>query len=219
MRGAAFSLLFLTLVTGCARTSATVKEDPKYRLLIFKPSRANKHYPLLLVLHGTGQTPQNYFKIWKKEAIHRKVMVLAPAIENLDLEKFYELIEEIARQYPVDHEKVLLAGISSGALVARWLLVKRPAFWKGAILVASPTGEPWAETVDVKNFPPILFVHGGKDNQFKLSEIAQQVEILKKRGVDTTLFSYPGAGHEQRPEWSRRIFDWLEARLDYSTTR
>ena len=70
-----------------------------------------------------------------------------------------------------------------------------------------------------RDFAPVVFVHGGKDNQFKLSEISQQAEILKKRGVDTTLFSYPDAGHEQRPEWSRRIFDWIEAQLSYSTTR
>ena len=207
-----FLLFFFLLANGCTRASATVEENPQYDLLTFKPSKGDERFPLLLALHGTGQTNRNYFEIWRGEAERRKVMVLAPAIESLDLEALYQLVEEVARRYPVDRQKILLAGVSSGALVARWLLLKRPAFWERVIFVASPTGEHWAETVDGKGFPPLLFVHGGQDKQFKLEEIIQQVEVLKSEGVETTLFSYPNAGHEQRPEWSRRIFDWIEAR-------
>ena len=208
-------LLSLLLASGCARPSLLEGEAKGfgYQLLTFEPAKADQRFPLLLVLHGTGETSRHYFELWEKEAKRRKVIVVAPAIQELNLDNFYLLVEEIARKYPVDRERILLAGVSSGALVARWLLNKRPSFWRGVILVASPTGEHWAEAADVAGFPPLLFVHGGRDPQFKLEEIAQQAEVLKERGVKTTLFSYPDAGHEQRPEWSRRIFDWMEARL------
>ncbi len=150
-------------------------------------------------------------EVWKKTAQERGVMLLLPAYEEAgDLEPFYELADFITEKYPVEAKRRFLAGISAGALYARWTLFARPTFWRGAIFIAGPSVENWPETADLRGVPPILFVHGEKDPQGKVAGIVKYVRALKQRGVKARLLKYPSAGHEHRPEWNPEIFDWLE---------
>ncbi len=142
-------------------------------------------------------------------------MLLAPTQtqgyrnEPSDLEEFYQRVEEAARRHPVDRKRVFLMGTSSGALMARWLAVHRPSYWRGVILIASPTAESWTSRVEGSGFPPVLFVHGEKDDQFPIKEIRRHVEILKEKGIDAELFSDPKEGHTQSSRWNRTIFNWI----------
>ena len=195
-----------------------------YHLSHFEVAGRGEKFFLLLALHGRGGNGGEYLKIWKAEADRRRIMILAPTEvprERTEYKKFvqqfYDLVESIAREYPVDRKRIYVAGVSSGALTARWLAVERPALWKGVILVASPSHERWTSEVKPKNFPPVLFVHGAKDEQFPLQEIIEHVKILKGKGVVVDLLEYPEAGHEQRPEWTSEIFNWVEKKTrDYS---
>lgn len=192
-------LLCALLASGCARFGGR-----------------DEHFPLLLALHGTGGSAGEYIEIWRAEAQRRKIILLVPAIRRAyenkseDLKAFYQLVERALRRHAVDKKRIYIAGASSGSLVARWLIESRPSFWRAAVLVASPADERWARETDLGGLPPLLFVHGEKDEQFPIESIRRQVAILKNRGFDAELLSYPDAGHEQRPEWSRRILTWLE---------
>ena len=155
-------------------------------------------------------------RILKKEADRRGVILLAPTRtkgyrnEPSELEEFYQLVEGVTRHHSIDRERVFLAGTSSGALIARWLVVNRPSFWRGVILIASPAAESWTSRVEPFGFPPVLFVHGEKDKQFPIEEIRRHVDILKEKGVDAELLSDPQEGHTQSPRWNKIIFDWIK---------
>ena len=188
-----------------------------YHLTHFEVAGRGEKFPLLLALHGRGGTGEEYLKIWKAEADPRRIMILAPTEVPRErteyqefLQQFYDLVRSVTREYPVDRKRIYLAGVSSGALTARWLAVERPSFWSRVILVASPSHERWTSEVRPKNFPPVLFVHGARDEQFPLQEIVEHVKTLKEKGVAADLLEYPNAGHEQRPEWTREILDWIE---------
>ena len=182
-----------------------------YHLLVLKPEKAGDRFPLLVVLHGRNGNGRDYLEVWRKEAERRRFMVLAPnRDQSYRDEVFYSLVKEVLKRYPVEKKKTYLAGLSAGALVARWFLIARPSFWRGVVLIASPTGDQWTAEADVSRFPPVLFVHGEKDNQFPVQKIAGHVETLKDRGVRTDLIRDPEGGHEHRPEWNEGIFDWLE---------
>ena len=221
-RDAFLALLIYLLGSGCnslqhnqlekspSRLYAGEFQEIPYQLLTFEPQNRDERFALVFALHGTGMNGKQYLEIWKKEAARRRVMVLAPTIEILNLEKFYALVDEISRQYPVDQKKIFLAGVSSGALLARWMLTKRPDFWKGVIFVASPTEEWWAGSVDLGGYPPILYVHGGRDKQFEINKIQHFVDYLKSKGVDTEFFPDAKAGHEHKSEWNSKIFQWIQ---------
>ncbi len=182
----------------------------RYHLLVYPVAKKNQKFPMILALHGTGDKGQNYLEVWKEEAEKRQVMVLCPDLDMVDVDTFYRLVEEVGKKYPVDKKKLYLAGVSSGALIARWILLSRPFAWKAAVLIASPGKEPWTSKVDTIRLPPILFVHGGKDPQFDIEEIQKHVDTLKRRGGRVWFFRYPNAGHEHRQEWNPVIFDWIK---------
>jgi len=193
-----FSLFALFFLVSCTRFST------------------QKERPLLLALHGAGQTGEDEIRILQKEADKRGVILLAPTRtkgyrdEPSELEEFYQWVEETARRQPIDRKRIFLTGTSSGALIARWLAVNRPSFWRGIILIASPTAESWTSQLKPAGFPPVLFVHGEKDEQFPISEIRRHVEILREKGVDVELLSDPKEGHTQSPRWNKALFDWIE---------
>lgn len=239
-RGAAFLLLFLSLPSlgGCrdrpnsqsgARDSFVVektfqikfsdsphdKETVPYCLLAFRPPTPEERYPLLFIWHGNKDTALPYLEIWRPEAERRKWMVLAPdrslalRSETHEMAIFDELLKEIERRYPVDQEKIFVAGTSTGALVAQWALLHYPSVVKGAIFVTAADYRRLSSEDHLGILPPVLFVHGEKDQLFE--SILSEVSLLKNRGIRATLLRYPGAGHEHRPEWNGKIFDWIEA--------
>ncbi|MBI2167687.1 MAG: prolyl oligopeptidase family serine peptidase [Candidatus Omnitrophica bacterium] len=182
-----------------------------YYLLVLKPVKARERFPLLVALHGRNGNGRDYLEVWRKEAEKRRFMVLAPNRDQpYSNEVFYGLVKEALKHYSAEKKKMYLAGVSAGALVGRWFLIARPAFWRGAVLIASPTGDQWTTEADVSRFPPVLFVHGEKDGQFPVQKIAGHVETLKSRGVRSELIQEAEGGHEHRPEWNEEIFDWIE---------
>ena len=177
-----------------------------------------------MVFHGRGGSGGEYLKFWKEEADHRGVMILAPDRipyrGRVSARPELFLVEEILRQYPIDKSRVDLAGVSSGALMSKWLMWDRPSLWRAVILVASPPLGKWGGDLRKRHYPAILLVHGRKDHQFPFEEVARDVEFLKTKGMKIEILDYPFAGHDQRPEWSRDIFDWLEkATGDYSSMK
>lgn len=189
-------------------------ESLGYSLTVF-PSPGEKRFPLLLVLHGREGTGREYLELWKGEAGRRNVMVLSPTRRRGyhndfgDLKEFYELVDKIVEKYPVDKERIYLAGTSAGSLIAQWLVENRPSYWRGVILISSPSNGSWISKMDFRS-PALLFVHGARDPQSQVEEIRQEIEILKKKDIKVSLLIYPNGGHEQRPEWSREIFNWIE---------
>ena len=142
-------------------------------------------------------------------------MLLAPTRkakpgERIEPERIDTMTQTLIKRYPVDRTRLYLAGISSGARFAGKLLLLNPARWQAAILIASPPFDKNFDLTQRHNLPPLLFVHGMKDNQFPFKGVEQGIEKLRQNGTRADLLSFKDAGHEQRPEWSKEIFDWIE---------
>lgn len=188
-----------------------------YSLLVIKPEKPGEKFPLIVTLHANGSSGWEYIATWEEEAKKRRMMVVAPTLnlttgknDELDLRPLYWLVRRISVRFPVDRNRIFIAGVSAGGLVARWMVIKRPFLWKGVIFIASPD-DPWPSHTEVKDFPSILFVHGAYDDQFKLEKIIQNVDILKQKGADVEPLQYPEGKHEHNEEWNKDIFNWIEA--------
>ena len=187
-----------------------------YWLLSCREKTAGKKVPLLFIFHGTGGNGRAYLETWKKEAESRQWMVLSPDLDYAygeqfaKLEDYTKLLEEVVRQYPVDNRKIYLGSVSSGALIARRLFITEPAMWAGMILVASPNAERWTKGLDGKKYPPVLFVHGRKDEQFDYEVTVHNVQFMKSLGFDVSLIDWPDGAHEHKEEWNQAIFDWMD---------
>jgi predicted esterase len=198
-------LVLLFFGVGCTRLQE--------HSIAFPLENQHEGSPLLVVFHGAGQTPTQYLEVWQEEARRRGFMVLAPKMKNLNITNFDKLLNRVARRYQVDQNRIVLAGVSAGALVAREFLAAQPKRWKTVIFIAAPDKEYWLEKTNVEGFPPILFVHGEQDPQFKIVGVARQVELLRQKGIEVGFIRHPSGVHEHRPEWNGEIFDWIDSQL------
>ena len=188
-----------------------------YVLLTIEPEVPDRKYPLILILHGTGDRGELYLgKYWIDEAVKNRFMILAPTWKHPyqnhpeELKDFYDLTNLIMQTYPVNKKQIFVAGISSGALIARWLIENDPHFWKGGILLAYGPPEGWSERVDAKEFPPLFWKIGEQDEQLNLSRLVESVILLRDRDKVKIQFEMdPAAGHEHKTEWNEGIFKWL----------
>lgn len=214
-------LIFLAAVlSSCAswsQISYKTHQEVDYALLRIPPRSPAEKFPLIVAFHGSGGSGVDYIETWADEAERHRAMVLAPTWDypeeerELGREHFHAVVEQVIRDYPVDRDRIYLAGVSAGALIAQWLAEENPRSWRGLVLIAYSPSTDWAERVDLGDFPAMLFVFGGKDSQYSEAELSRSVLALSKRGANARLFLDPEGAHEHRPEWNHRIFDWLEA--------
>jgi poly(3-hydroxybutyrate) depolymerase len=221
----------MTLISmGCAHNLPWYRTGPKmihkqfsgaegrgfdYWLLTQKEPGPEK-IPLVVVFHGAGQNGQTYLAVWNDEAVKRRYMILAPnfyysgdrAIVSVD--DLNKLLKRVLEKYSVDRERIYLAGISAGGIVARRMYADAPQNWAGMVLVATPYDEKWMDKLDGKKCPPVLCVHGGHDEQIDYAEAVKSAELMRNLGFNVTLLDWPEGKHEHRPEWNAAIFDWME---------
>lgn len=167
--------------------------------------------PLIVALPGRGVPALDYVRQLETEARKRNFIVLSfnyLSLPKLDL--VYPMIERLAFRYPLRNERVVFVGSSAGALIGHHLIVGNPAYWTAAVFVASPPFDTEIQDKMMRGFPPILFVHGGRDDQFDVRKMRTTVKASKKRGAKISLVTHSRAGHEHRPEWDEEIFNWIE---------
>jgi poly(3-hydroxybutyrate) depolymerase len=187
-------------------------QEIEYAFLKQKPSYDGERFPLIVALHGRGDAGWSYLDVWRDEAEKARFMVLAPTWDTgeLPLRNLFGLIDQVVKKYPVDPDRIYLAGCSAGALKARWYLLEDPSKWSGVILISSPTEQWGVDVKDGSRFPEILFVHGEQDPQMPYKKIVSNLEILKEKGVKTTLIAYSDGGHDHQPPWTKDIMAWLQ---------
>jgi poly(3-hydroxybutyrate) depolymerase len=222
----------LLLCSGCARFSGpgdfhkdksfisipqpAGQEKLSYEILHY-PGSEEKKFPLLYILHGSGMNGSRYLKQWEKESVKHEFLVVAPLRSRgyrndpENLRGLYLILEKILAEYPVDSDRVYLAGVSSGALIARWMMLEKPQLWKGVILIANEPYEDWMSGLDKASpLPPILFVHGEMDDSYPFLRVRDNLKKLREKGAKVSLLADPKAGHEHREEWNEQIFEWIQ---------
>ena len=196
------------------------KSVMRYHLLTFPDAEPSVNFRLIFVHHPAGESAEHYLQNWQPAAVRNQTMLLVPqregeyGVESPGLKTFADLIADIIVHYPVDRRRIYVAGASAGALIGTWLVQRDPSFWRGAIFVAgfgfedSLVGVPIDEG-KFKSYPRILYVHGWHDTE-TFKSVLDGIEMLLDRGVNVQLYDYENAGHEHRPEWNKRIFEWIQ---------
>ncbi len=186
----------------------------RYRLLHFLNPKENEKFPLLMLLHGDGESGEDYIGRWKGIATKHRLMLAAPNIDRLvqggakDVGEYTELIRSLMNQYPIDPDRVYILGMSSGSIVERWIVQDQPKFWKKAVSVGTQTYEWWMKGKDLSGLPPFLFIHGEQDNP-QSSSIEQYVGWIRESHGKADLVIASNTGHEYKSEWNEMILDWL----------
>jgi predicted peptidase len=188
--------------------------------LLYEPETRGRSLPLMLFLHGAGETGRDLDLVKKHGPPKVAPRIPLPFFRVISpqnppgsswvqlLDDLRALLEDAFERYPVDRTRVYLTGLSMGGYGSWYLASAYPELF--AALVPICGGGDTSEACALKDIPTWAF-HGEKDDVVPPSESIEMVEALKACGGDARLTLYPDLGHNS---WTRaynnmELYAWL----------
>lgn len=202
--------------------------DAKYIVFVPPTYKAEKEYPVILFLHGSGSTGDDGEKQAKggiAKAIRDKkenfpFIVVMPqahkkgwAAGGSEGKRAIAILEEVQQHYKTDKKRVYLTGLSMGGFGTWSLAAAHPERW-AAIAPICGGGNP-ATAVKFKDVPCWCF-HGDADPTVSVEKSREMIKALKDAGGSPRYDEYPGVNHNS---WDRayanaELYSWF---LKHST--
>ncbi len=183
---------------------------------------ADKKWPLILFLHGSGERGSDVNDVKKhgppkiveqdpKSELATQFIVVSPqcpAGRWWKSDDLNYLLDDIAAKYHVDSDRVYLTGLSMGGF-GTWDLAANYPDRFAAIVPVCGGGRP--EQIRRIKHLPIWVFHGDADPAVPVARSDEMVEALKKVNADVKYTRYEGVGHDC---WTRtyanpELYTWL----------
>lgn len=208
----------------CVFTDATGKEA-KYVLFVPHDYKGDKDYPLILFLHGKGQTGDDGKKqatggiaqAMKKNEKSFPFIVIFPQSQKgswqatgQDAQRALAILAEVQKKYKVDARRIALTGLSMGGFGTWSLAAAHPDKWC-AIVPICGGGNP-KSAAKIKDLPCWCF-HGDADDVVPVKGSRDMIDALKKAGGNPKYDEYPGVKHNSwtKAYATKELYDWLLA--------
>jgi predicted peptidase len=192
----------------------------KLGYLLFLPEgydQSDKRWPLILFLHGAGETGSDLAMVKKHgppKIVEKKkdfpFIVVSPQAprRGWNPSALNALLDEVEAKYKVDPDRVYLTGLSMGGF-GTWALAAAHPERFAAIVPICGGGRP-ADAQRLKNLPVWVF-HGAKDRTVPPARSQAMVDALKEAGAEVKFTLYPNAGHDS---WTAtynnpELYKWL----------
>jgi predicted esterase len=205
--------------TGEASVSGLVKlglESKRDAILYLPPSKAESTLPLLVLLHGAGQSADEMFRYLGSAHHEAGVAVLAPNSRERtwdalsggfgpDIESLNRALERVFETVAVDTTRIAVGGFSDGAtyaislgLINGDLFSHVVGFSPGFVVDGVPQGKP-----------RFFISHGTRDRILPINRCSRRiVSDLRAQGYDVTFREFD-ADHEIPPDVAREGLRWL----------
>lgn len=128
------------------------------------------------------------------------------------LRAFFEAAKEV---YPIDPDRVVLAGFSQGGAMAYEWALSEPKSFAGLIALSTWLPEPLASAVGEKpgqDELPVLVLHGTTDEMVSIEMARASRERLREFGVQL-MYRELEMGHEVSREALELVVRWLTDRV------
>jgi predicted peptidase len=213
----AFLFAFLPALALSADSKATGFVDKTFKnadgttspYVVFVPKDydGTKDYPVILFLHGSGESKGGMKKpvevgIGTAIKHHEKTfpfITVIPQSEKRtwgaateDGKRAMAILDEVMKEYKTDPKRVYLTGLSMGGFGTWSLAAAHPDKW-AAIAPICGGGNP-KEAEKIKDLPCWCF-HGDADPTVKVEKSREMIDALKKAGASPKFTEFPGVGH------------------------
>ena len=176
------------------------------RYLLYLPKNygkeGDKKWPLMLFLHGSGESGSDLEKV-KKHGPPRLIaagkdfpfIVVSPQSPGggWNTEILGSLLEDVIGRYKVDEDRVYLTGLSMGGY-GTWDLAMAFPDRFAAIAPICGGGTSW-KVRRIRDIPTWIF-HGAKDTTVPVRNGQEMYDAMKAAGADVKITIYPEAGHD-----------------------
>jgi predicted peptidase len=207
-----------------------LNQEFKYRLFVPTAPTPGQKYPLLVWLHGAGESgDDNWRQLYYMDHIitepenldHHPFFVLVAQCPEDDPSWFHrndgkldpasedggemlcilsQLVDRTLRDNPVDSDRVYLAGVSSGAEGCWEFAMRRPELF-AAVAPMSAFGPDVSRAERLKKLPIWAF-HNIEDQRASPEGVQRMVEAVNDAGGDACLTIVPNDGW-RHDSWSR----------------
>jgi predicted peptidase len=204
-----------------------IKVEMDYLLYLPKGyEKGDKEWPLVLFLHGAGETGTELEKVKahgppKLVAAGKEFpfILVSPQAQRFgwDPATLNSLLDEVTATYKVDKDRVYVTGLSMGGMGTWALAASRPDRF-AAIIPICGAGNP-SDAKKLKDLP-IRIYQGGKDPVVRPQTAEAMHKALKEAGAkDVELKVYPDAAHDSWTETydNPKVFEWLLAQKRVAT--
>lgn len=176
-----------------------------------------RKWPLLILLHGSGDRAENMFPLWRSAELAKNVIVCALNSRNPqgwdgeDQKAILDLIPQLGKEVAVDPSQVWLGGFSAGGFMAAAVEVQFHKTFAGAIIMGS--GDVYAQRFKEEYKAAAqeghfyLFVGEKDPNNPVMKQTDKNLEAAgcrHKKFVEAA-----GIGHSYRPQDVQEIGKWL----------
>ncbi len=203
--------------------------EAKYVLFIPHDYKGDKPCPVILFLHGAGETGtdgkrQAQVGLGKAVKAHEdtfQFITVFPQSQkrtwqagSADADRALAILDEVMKEYKTDPDRVYLTGLSMGGYGTWSLAAKYPDRWAAIAPICGGAGRSGsgAESIaeKVKDLPCWCF-HGGSDPTVPVSQSRTLMKALWNAGGHPNYTEYPGVGHNS---WDKAyatadLYDWF----------
>jgi len=187
-----------------------------------------KKYPLIIYLHGSGCNekfiynvpyffPHDFFGL----AVNGRGPATDYCYDNAQ-EDIAEAITEVAKNYSIDQENIILSGTSMGGFGVFRTFFETPAKFKAIASfsglpkgkIAGPEQPNFLDTKFLKNFKnlPIFIFHGVLDHLCPYTMVVKSVKIFKEVGASVEFYPENIHGHGNPGQKTIKAYhQWLRA--------
>lgn len=178
--------------------------------------------PLVVALHFGGHGLPFYGELFLTDLIEPALrglgaIMVAPDCPAKDwtqpasVQWVLDLMDHLLDQYPIDPQRVVLAGYSMGGNGTWYLLSHNPERFSAGIIMAAHPPERVEDELAWKG--PLYVLHGREDELFPVVDTTRAVVRLQERGLDLTYRILEGVTHHQTYQYKAPLEDvvaWLQ---------
>lgn len=175
-----------------------------YLLAVYVPASGAKGAPLIVFLHGKGQSEADVIAnpLVRSLADATGAVVIAPfaggddMLADANIADLYEALAAIEDGMRIDRRRVFLVGNSLGGFAAFKAIAIAPERWSSLLVIEGAVAQPDSEAVAVHvRGKPIYLVAGGNDQSVSPIYIRQLAAWLRSNGALVTYYEQPDGTH------------------------
>jgi pimeloyl-ACP methyl ester carboxylesterase len=191
-----------------------------YELRLPPEYRHGRHYPLLIVLHQSGERPGDMLDRWQDAAAENGYLLAAPAWEKgsggynyseAEHQTVLDTIRDVRRKYRVDSDRVFLFGLRDGGLMALDVGLSHPDLFAGVSTMGAGPDKFSEVYWHNAQFLPFYVVNGDRVGPM-MEKTHAQFKSWVNRDFPALWVQYKGRGAEWFGGELPMIFDWMRVK-------
>ena len=191
-------------------------ERGAYSLYVPENYSSERHWPLIICLHGGYGEGYEYIWTWLRTARTHGYILLSPkslgetwsmTMGSSDTRSVMRMLDEVSAAYAIDRSRIYLTGLSDGGIFTYIMGLERHELFAGLAPVAGAlhmAADPMLRTGTGKELP-IFVIHGVHDFIFPVAYTRQTNELLGSLGYNIK--------YEELPDWGHALTYSINERL------